>query len=140
MDIHDNNMMDEEQVRKDTNMAKATKIKFLNTETTRRIDGLKLVFIEELFDIIDEDVTSRKSALPYDQREMLLIANNIQNLIRYGDSNQAVERIKQRYDGLNTLKHEYIINLEREIKDREIEKQKNFNKQNPDIDLVKFKE
>ena len=137
MDKRNNNMIDEEQVRNETNIAKAKQIKFLNTETTRRIAGLELVFIEELSDILDEDVTSRKSALPDHQREMLLIAKSIQDLIGYGD--QTVEKIKKRYDGLNTLKYEYTINLEREIKDREIEKQKNFNKQNLDIDLVKFK-
>ena len=134
-----NSRLDEDLAKNDKAMQKAKKLEFLVTETNRRISSLELVFSEDLTEVLDEDITTRKSVLTEHQREMQHITKSIQDLIETGVTDLALDKVRRRYVDLNSTKSQYVLNLEQESKNREIEKQKNFNKSVLNINLGKFK-
>ena len=138
-DKRNHSRLDEDLARNDVAMHKAKKLEFLITETKRRLSSLEQVFGEDLSEILDEDITSRKGALSDHQREMQHITKCIQDLIEAGADEHAVSEINLRYVDLNSSKSEYVLSLDQESKIREIEKQKSFNKSALNINLGKFK-
>ena len=134
-----NSRLDQDIAKNNSAMLQAKKLQFLVSETDRRIGSLESIFSEDLNAILDEDIVTRKGAFPEHQKEMQYIAKNIQEIIGTGATDLEVDRVQQRYVDLNSEKSQYLFELEQEIKKREIEKQKNFNKSVLNINLGKFK-
>ena len=96
--------LDQDLARNDVAMQQAKKLEFLRSEADRQISHLELVFDEDLSEISDEDVTTRKSALPDQQKQIQSISQCIQNLIDAGAKDQVIDEARERYVELTSSK------------------------------------
>ena len=69
----------------------------------------------------------------------LSIPKKIEELIENGEREIEVTQIKTKYKALVTSKDLYVLKLDKEVQEREIEKRKSFDSSNLNIKLAKFK-
>ena len=118
--------------------AREAKIKFLKTEVKRTISSLGSVFTTDINEKSDEDIITRKKELSDLEKTQLTIPKAIQEIIDCGVSEREIGIIKTRYEELLEDKAKYLKKLEREVSNREIEKQKTFKTSSLNIKLPKF--
>lgn len=87
----------------------------------------------------DEDVEKRRSELPHHLKSVQALADILMDFMNSSSDRDSVERSKIRYDRLIQTKIAYSSKLDSEVKTRELDKRKKFNKSKFEIKLSKFK-
>ena len=132
-------LRDGEETAKTTSMvAKREKLKFMIAEVIRTTTGLQNVFNADLDDLLDEEITSRKTNLADQVKVIQTIPKSIQEIIDAGGSEAEVTDIKDRYETLIHSNAIYVVDLDEQISEREIHKQKKFNASTLNIKIAKF--
>ena len=129
---------DQDRLRMDQEFAHAKKLRFLGTEVRRIISHLTNKFDIDLADEEDDEIKKRKEELNNDSNSLMVIPKKIEELMTAGEADREIENIKKLYDDLLESKDTYVFELEREYKDREIEKQNNFIQSKLGIKLPEF--
>ena len=119
--------------------AKENTVKFLNGEVQRIISSLESVFGADVTGEVDDEIPRRKAELPDHLNEMQILTKTIKDMKMDSTGIEDNYMLDSRYEHLIQLKSTYVTMLNEEITQREIEKQKNFNKSALNIKLAKFK-
>ena len=120
-------------------LARVTKVNFLKSELIRNLTNLETVFKKKLTNETDEEIKKIKDGLPAQIKQVEAIPKAIQEAMDCGKDMAEIMKIERRYLLLLELQSTYNDALEKEVKQREIEKQKDFNRSTLNIKLAKFK-
>ena len=130
---------------KDESEAKETKFKFLEQQISDSITRLDAVFSIEEDDWkieSDEDVSKRKNNITKQSEEVQSLTVLFKDMMDCSpgvvDSSTLIDNQKKRYEMLMSIKHSYVERLRTEVKSREIEERKAFDKTKLNIKLPKF--
>ncbi len=118
---------------------KSNKVTFINEEVRRIITDLNKVFICEIDDDTDEQITKRKEELSDQLKLFQTIPKKIEEMMDGGEFEKEINEIKVKYENLHSHKDLYTTRLNDELVTREIEKKKNFSNSTLNIKLHKFK-
>ena len=121
---------------------KDNKFEFLKKEFKLKADELKTIFIEEDNQweaVVDEQLEKRKASLEGQLKILPSLANLIKDIMEVSTNKASIDVITKEYEGLLTSKSKYVERLDKEVKDRQIEERKAFNKAKLSIKLPKFK-
>ncbi len=134
---------DEDSKDQDWAEAREMKFKFLLGQFDSAEKDLLETFIEDIdpnWDSeSDDSITRRKNELAEKSKSVDSLRNLIKELIDAACDKGKVYGIQKRYENLISSKSSYANKVHLEVKKREIEKRKAFNKSKLDIQLPKFK-
>ena len=130
-----------EQQRKETQIQSQEAAEFLVQEVFRIIAELKSEF-EKTTAVDDEELLRRKEDYSENSLQMERLSNKIQQTYQILPANydvRIVNRLKLEYDAVVRLKKTYDSNLEAQIKERELLKEKAFQTSALNINIPMFK-
>ena len=87
----------------------------------------------------DDDVGKRRDDLPQHLKSVLALESTLMELMDSSTGKDSFDGAKERYDTIIKSKITYVEKLEGQIKTREVDKRKSFNKTKLDIKLTPFK-
>ena len=122
--------------------AQSAKVKFIQKQFEIVASTLEGVFIseEEAWKReTDDSVTKRKSDIAEQVKLLQSLEDKIKEMLESGADQGSMKPIEKRYEKLMEEKNKYVIRVDKEVKDREIEERKVFNKSKLNIKLSKFK-
>ena len=122
--------------------AQDAKVKFLQKQFDIVASTLEGVFITEdaAWQLEDDDsVTKRKSDIAEQVKLVQSLEEKIKEMLESGADKTSMEGIEKRFEKIIEEKNKYVTRVAKEVKDREIEERKVFNKSKLDIKLPKFK-
>ena len=125
--------------------AKETKFNFIQDSINKSIDRLDIVFSiqdDEWSDETDEQVTKRKTNISKQLEEVQSLTSMFQSMMDSSagvkDSGTLVDVQRKKFDHLLMARDKYVNRLQDEVKCREIDEQKAFDKSKLNIPLAKF--
>ena len=125
--------------------AKATKFMFIEKEIRESITRLDSIFTineEEWSKLSDDDVTKRKSDITKHMDEVKSLTSRFTDMMDSSagvtNSSTLMDTQRTRYDKILSTRDSYSDRLRKEVKVREIEEQKAFDKSKLNITLAKF--
>ena len=122
-----------------------SKFQFLEGEVDAAITRLAVLLSLEDEDWeaeADEQISRRRVEITEQVKEVTAISTTIKELVEAATDEDALEKVqvkKRKYEALLTLKDEYYSRLHKEVKDRQIDEKKAFNKSKLNIKFPKFK-
>ena len=90
----------------------------------------------------DDDVSKRRTDLAQDSKDVNLLAASVKDLIDYATDDASIKIVKDqkhKYEKLLSIRDLYETRLLAEVKSRELDEKKAFNKSKLNIKLPKFK-
>ena len=121
---------------------KDNKCEFLKKEFKQKAEELKTTLIIDEGDwegLEDEQLEKRKESLEGQLKILPSLADIIKDIMEVTTSKHSLNKIVQEYEELLASKSMYVERLNKEVKERQIEERKAFNKSKLSIKLPKFK-
>ena len=121
------------------------KFTFLVSEVTEMIKRFSKKFLTDDDDwkpLSDDDVSKRRTDLAQDSKDVNLLAASVKDLIDYATDDASIKIVKDqkhKYEKLLSIRDLYETRLLAEVKSRELDEKKAFNKSKLNIKLPKFK-
>ena len=117
-----------------------TSREFLIKEINNIMSELSIEFDCHGKELKDEQITTKKLAIPHIDKKMVGVANSIKELISYKDvdSEYQINQITDQYDQLCSAKSKYVKFIVAEADARELSKSELFNAGKLNIQLEKF--
>ena len=129
----------------DVSRVQKAKFQFLGNEIDAAVNKLTDLFSlgHEVWKAeTDEKISKRRSEITEQVKEVTAISTTIKELVEAATDEESFDEVrdkKKNYEALLTLKDEYNSRLQKEVKDRQIDEKKAFNKSKLNIKLPKFK-
>ena len=132
----------EDQIKRDEKNQKKRSTIFLIDHIHRDLKELTEEYSKQPDESSDEEIAKWKEDLPRLSTKLNKVAENINAVLKSGSTEDEREfsliNINHEFEKLFTLKKQFIMKLDEEIAERDIEKDRNFNRLKLNIKLDKF--
>eukprot|EP00794_Sanderia_malayensis_P014609 gene14609-16122_t len=126
----------------DFELRKQQSLLFVIEDTKRAIDELSTEFIRKPKELTDEELVQMRTNLPSSVTQIYEISKKLESILTKETTipyiQDASDQLRERYERLTSLKSLYSENLNSEIEERQLYKQKLFSESNLNIEIERF--
>eukprot|EP00794_Sanderia_malayensis_P014603 gene14603-16110_t len=123
----------------DFELRKQQSLLFVIEDTKRAIDELSTEFIRKPKELTDEELVQMRTNLPSSVTQIYEISKKLESILTKETTipyiQDASDQLRERYERLTSLKSLYSENLNSEIEERQLYKQKLFSESNLNIEI-----